>query len=156
MEENLAQEDLERTARYLNTEFSGKSLIDHTAEILELMREEKALYDRLLRTPFCFAIRAWMVKAAPAGLVDGASDILMKPDCCGGRQNARAVSHFREKSRLLKFSTSVSLENNLHFEGMSRGHWQGTSSSSMRIALSLLPLSNWLQRDPARSESSDL
>ncbi len=49
MEENLTQEELERTARYLNTEFSGKSLIAIRAEILELMREEKALYDRLLR-----------------------------------------------------------------------------------------------------------
>ena len=47
--DNLTQDELERTARYLNTEFSGKSLLAIRAEILELMKEEKALYDRLLR-----------------------------------------------------------------------------------------------------------
>ena len=49
LEDNLTQEELEHTARYLNTEFSGKSLLAIRAEILELMREEKALYDRLLQ-----------------------------------------------------------------------------------------------------------
>jgi heat-inducible transcriptional repressor len=47
--DKLAQEDLEQTARYLNTEFAGKSLTAIRAEILEMMREEKALYDKLLR-----------------------------------------------------------------------------------------------------------
>jgi heat-inducible transcriptional repressor len=45
----LTQDDLDRTARYLNTEFSGKSLLTIRAEIVELMKEEKALYDKLLQ-----------------------------------------------------------------------------------------------------------
>jgi len=49
LEDNITQEELEQTARYLNTEYSGKSLVTIRAEILELMRVEKALYDRLLR-----------------------------------------------------------------------------------------------------------
>src|SRR5215210_2035402 len=49
IDQRLSQTELERTARYLNTEFGGKSLVAIRAEILELMREEKALYDRLLR-----------------------------------------------------------------------------------------------------------
>src|ERR1051325_8063965 len=47
--DNLSEEELEETAGYLNTEFAGKSLLAIRAEILEMMREEKALYDRLLR-----------------------------------------------------------------------------------------------------------
>src|SRR5882757_10552355 len=43
LEDNLTQEELEQTARYLNTEFGGKSLLAIRAEILEMMREEKAL-----------------------------------------------------------------------------------------------------------------
>src|SRR3989442_9413914 len=49
IDEALSQDELDRTARYLNTEFAGKSLQTIRIRILELMREEKALYDRLLR-----------------------------------------------------------------------------------------------------------
>ncbi len=44
--DEFTQDDLDRTARYLNTEFSGKSLLAIRAEIVELMKEEKALYDQ--------------------------------------------------------------------------------------------------------------
>ena len=49
IDENLSQDELERTARYLNAEFVGKSLHSIRAEIVAMMREEKALYDTLLR-----------------------------------------------------------------------------------------------------------
>src|ERR671928_1130427 len=44
LDEPLAQEELERAARYLNAEFRGKGLQAIRTEILSLMREEKALY----------------------------------------------------------------------------------------------------------------
>src|ERR1044071_4529237 len=37
--DELTQDDLDHTARYLNTEFSGKSLLAIRAEIVELMKE---------------------------------------------------------------------------------------------------------------------
>src|SRR6266404_9658999 len=49
LEDQITQDELESTARYLNVEFGGKSLVTIRAEILELMRQEQALYDRLLR-----------------------------------------------------------------------------------------------------------
>ena len=49
LDEEFAQEELDRTARYLNVEFQGKSLLAIRSEILALMKEEKALYDNLLR-----------------------------------------------------------------------------------------------------------
>src|SRR5438128_2067009 len=49
IDESLSQDELERTARYLNSQFSGRSLTAIRAQILELMKQEKALYDRLLR-----------------------------------------------------------------------------------------------------------
>src|ERR1041385_4899123 len=48
LSDQLTQDELESTARYLNVEFNGKSLLTIRAEILELMRQENALYDRLL------------------------------------------------------------------------------------------------------------
>ena len=53
LDEVLIQDELDRTARYLNIEFSGKSLKAIRTSILELMREEKALYDRLLAMRSC-------------------------------------------------------------------------------------------------------
>ena len=43
--EPIPQEELDRTARYLNAEFSGQSLLAIRAEILTLMHEEKSLFD---------------------------------------------------------------------------------------------------------------
>jgi heat-inducible transcriptional repressor len=49
LDEEFTQDELDRTARYLNAEFGGKSLLKIRDEIIALMREEKALYDKLLR-----------------------------------------------------------------------------------------------------------
>ncbi len=46
----FTKEELERTANYLNAEFAGKSLAEIRAEIMGLMHEEKALFDKLLQT----------------------------------------------------------------------------------------------------------
>ena len=104
LEENLTQEDLERTARYLNTEFSGKSLITIRAEILDLMREEKALYDRLLRNAILLCDMSLNGEESSAGevYVDGASNMLTKPDFVDVDRMRELFRTFEEKSRLLK------------------------------------------------------
>jgi heat-inducible transcriptional repressor len=104
MEESLTQEDLEHTARYLNTEFSGKSLITIRAEILELMREEKALYDRLLRNAILLCDISLEGDESSAGevYVDGASNMLAKPDFVDVDRMRELFRTFEEKSRLLK------------------------------------------------------
>ena len=104
LEENLTQEDLERTARYLNTEFSGKSLIAIRAEILELMREEKALYDRLLRNAILLCDMSLEGEESSAGevYVDGASNMLTKPDFVDVDRMRELFRTFEEKSHLLK------------------------------------------------------
>src|SRR3989442_4281524 len=58
LDEEFAQDELDRTARYLNVEFSGKSLLAIRAEIIELMREEKALYDTVLRNAMLLCERS--------------------------------------------------------------------------------------------------
>src|SRR2546422_8125830 len=49
IDKDITQDELDRTARYLNAEFGGKSLLAIRDEIIALVREEKALYDKLLR-----------------------------------------------------------------------------------------------------------
>lgn len=104
IDENLTQDELERTARYLNSEFTGKSLLEIRAEILELMKEEKALYDRLLRNAILLCDVSLEGDEASAGdvYVDGASNMLVKPDFVDVNRMRELFRTFEEKSRLLK------------------------------------------------------
>ena len=49
VEEQLSQDDLQACANYLNAHFAGLTLAAIRAQLLELMSEEKALYDSLLQ-----------------------------------------------------------------------------------------------------------
>jgi heat-inducible transcriptional repressor len=104
LEDKLTQDELERTARYLNTEFSGKSLVAIRAEILELMNVEKALYDRLLRNAILLCDMSLEGEESTSGdvYVDGASNILAKPDFVDVDRMRELFRTFEEKSRLIK------------------------------------------------------
>jgi heat-inducible transcriptional repressor len=104
LEDQLSQDELERTARYLNTEFNGKSLVAIRAEILELMSEEKALYDRLLRNAIliCDMSLEGADSATADVYVDGTSNILAKPDFVDVDRMRELFKTFEEKSRLIK------------------------------------------------------
>ena len=104
IDEALTQDELDRTARYLNTEFAGKSLLAIRARILELMREEKALYDRLLRNAIllCDMSLEGDETESPNVYVDGASNILAKPDFVDIERMRDLFRTFEEKSRLIR------------------------------------------------------
>jgi heat-inducible transcriptional repressor len=104
LDERLSQEELERTARYLNTEFAGKSLRAIRTEIVEMMREEKALYDKLLRNAILLCERSLYAEESSAAdvYVDGASNILLKPDFADVERMRELFRTFEEKSKLLK------------------------------------------------------
>jgi heat-inducible transcriptional repressor len=104
IDESLSQIELEHTARYLNAEFAGKSLLAIRAEILELMSEEKALYDRLLRNAMLLCDRSLEGEEATTGevYVDGASNILTKPEFADADRMRELFRTFEEKSRLVK------------------------------------------------------
>ena len=102
--DELTQEDLNRTARYLNTEFSGKSLLAIRAEIVELMTEEKALYDRLLQNAVLLCEGSLEGEEDIGGdvYIDGTSNILTKPDFVDIERMHDLFRTFEEKSRLIK------------------------------------------------------
>ena len=104
VDEVLTQEELDRAARYLNAEFSGKSLMSIRARLLELMREEKALYDRLLRNAILLCDMSLEGDAveSPNVYIDGASNILSKPDFVDIERMRELFKTFEEKSRLIR------------------------------------------------------
>jgi heat-inducible transcriptional repressor len=104
IDEPLSQEELERTARYLNSEFAGKTLRTIRNEIIELMRAEKALYDRLLRNAIllCDYSLEGEEDTSAEVYVDGASNFLRKPDFVDAERMRELFRTFEEKSRLLR------------------------------------------------------
>jgi heat-inducible transcriptional repressor len=104
MDEKLSQDELERTARYLNTEFAGKSLLAIRAEIVELMRAEKALYDKMLRNAMLLCESSLEGEEATTSdvFVDGASNILTNPEFADADRMRELFRTFEEKSRLVK------------------------------------------------------
>jgi heat-inducible transcriptional repressor len=103
LEDNITQDELEQTARYLNTDFGGKSLLAIRAEILELMSEEKALYDRLLRNAILLCDMSLEGDESTSDVyIDGASNILSKPDFVDVDRMRELFRTFEEKSRLIK------------------------------------------------------
>jgi len=103
LDEEFTQDELDRTARYLNVEFSGKSLLAIRAEIVELMREEKALYDKVLRNAMLLCERSLQDEEATAEVyLDGTSNILSKPEFSGAERIRELFRMFEEKSRLVK------------------------------------------------------
>ncbi len=104
IEEPLSQDELERTARYLNVEFAGRSLSVIRAEILRRMQAEKILYDRLLRNAVLLCERSLAGEPAESGdvYVDGASNILSKPDFADLARLRELFRTLEEKSRLVQ------------------------------------------------------
>lgn len=104
LDEEFSQDELDRTARYLNAEFSGKSLSTIHAEIMTLMMEEKTLYDTLLRNAMVLCEGSLEGEEIAAGevYIDGASNILTKPEFASTEKMRELFRTFEEKSRLVK------------------------------------------------------
>ena len=95
--------DLSACANYLNTEFGGLTLGEIRARLLDLMKEEKALYDTLLQKVVALGERAFAVPEGEAGVyLDGTANILSLPGL-GDIERMRALFRtFEEKSRLVR------------------------------------------------------
>lgn len=109
LDEPLTQDELERTARYLNAEFGGKSLVAIRAEILHLLREEKRLYDELggdelIRRAALLTERSLAGETEAGGdvFVDGAANILVKPDFADVRRLSDLLRTLEAKARLVE------------------------------------------------------
>lgn len=101
---SFAREDLERTANYLNAEFVGKSLSEIRAEIIKLMHEDKALFDRILQTAVILCSQSIEDEAADHAevFVEGTSNILTKRDFSDLERLRELLRTIGEKSRLLQ------------------------------------------------------
>ena len=104
LESVFSQDELDRTANYLNAEFAGKNLTAIRGEILSRMHEEKALFDKMLQTAMILCSESLVGDDAATGAVyvDGASNIVAKPDFSGKFEQLRGLLRtIEEKTRLV-------------------------------------------------------
>lgn len=103
VEEEISQDELQTCANYLNTHFAGMTLDGIRARLLEMMGEDKALYDSLLKRVVSVGERAF---AGPeeGGRVylDGTSNILDQPEFEDVDRMRTLFKTFEEKGRLLR------------------------------------------------------
>jgi heat-inducible transcriptional repressor len=103
-EESISQENLDRTSRYLNAEFVGKSLTEIRAKVLSLMHEEKTLFDKMLQTTIILCSQSIESEQDKVGeiYVDGTSNIVSKTDFSDFQRLRELLRTIEEKSRLMQ------------------------------------------------------
>lgn len=103
VEERLSPEELQACANYLNTHYAGMTLAGIRARLLELMKQEKALYDSLLKKVVALGERAFAPETGEASVyLDGTSNILAQPEFEDLERMRTLFRTFEEKGRLVK------------------------------------------------------
>ncbi|HEX4951562.1 MAG TPA: heat-inducible transcriptional repressor HrcA [Blastocatellia bacterium] len=111
--EDFNQDELDKTARYLNANFSGKTLSAIHAELVRRLMEEKALYDRLLQNAILLCHRGLSrdEESEPEVFVEGASNILSRREFTDLERIRELLQLFEEKRRLVSLlSECVSMD----------------------------------------------
>jgi heat-inducible transcriptional repressor len=102
IEERLSPGDLQACANYLNTHYSGMALATIRESLIALMKEEKALYDSLLKKVVALGERAFAVSDEEASVyLDGTSNILSQREFEDLERMRALFKTFEEKSRLV-------------------------------------------------------
>jgi heat-inducible transcriptional repressor len=103
MEEELTQDDLQACANYLNAHFTGMTLATIRARLLDMMGEDAALYDLLLKRVVSVGERAFAATGDGVSVyIDGASNMLEQSGFEDVRRMRSLLRTFEEKDRLVK------------------------------------------------------
>ena len=102
--EPLEHDDLQACANYLNAHFAGMTLDAIHSRLIELIGEEKALYDSLLQKVVSVGRHAFAVGSETADVyLGGRSNILDQPEFEANVSRMRTLfKTFEEKSRLVR------------------------------------------------------
>lgn len=114
VEEEISQDELVACANYLNANFAGMSLASIRSRLLELMRQEKALYDSLLKKVITVGKRAFAGQdEAGSVYLDGTSHILDQSEFEDLGRMRTLFKTFEEKGRLVKILNAYLSEDGL-------------------------------------------
>lgn len=97
----FTQNELNSTARYLVENFRGWTIIEIRDELLRRMTEEKALYDKFLRNAILLCGQSLYEGDQPDVFIEGASNIIAKPDFADTERMRALFKMFEQKSRII-------------------------------------------------------
>ncbi len=102
--ESYAQEELNKAGRFLVEKFSGKTLTEIRNELLETMRAERLLFDRMLSllTAWSDSLEEESQPTLDAVYLDGTANILNQPEFADVDRMRALFQMFEEKGRLVK------------------------------------------------------
>jgi heat-inducible transcriptional repressor len=108
--EDLTQTDLDQAARYLVEHFEGSTLRQIRDELLAMMSEEKALYDRMLKNVLLLGSASIIqsseqVEEDSEVFLGGTHHIIKKPELAHISHMVVLFQTFEEKSRLVRIIT---------------------------------------------------
>ena len=98
----FTQDELNSTSRYLVENFRGRTLAEIRDELVLRMSEEKALYDQFLRNAVLLCSQSLREGDQPDVFIEGASNIIAKPDFVDIERMRALFKMFEEKSRIVK------------------------------------------------------
>jgi heat-inducible transcriptional repressor len=103
LDETFSQQELDRTADFLNGEFCGWSLGAIRLEIFKRMEEEKVLADRLLKNVAILFMWSALISEGPGSLfVDGTAQILNHVEFDDICKIKELLETFEEKAKLVR------------------------------------------------------
>jgi heat-inducible transcriptional repressor len=98
--------ELEAMSEHLTREFCGRSLHEVRRRLLDAMAQEKAAYDRILARTLALGRQALEGSESPEQIyVDGAAQLLEKPEFADVDSLRKVFRAFEEKARLLDLMT---------------------------------------------------
>lgn len=98
----FTQDELNSTSRYLVENFQGWTLAEIRDELLLRMSEERALYDQFLRNAVLLCGQSLQEGDQPDVFIEGASNIISKPDFADTERMRALFKMFEQKSRIVK------------------------------------------------------
>ncbi len=103
LDEEFSQEELDRTANYLNTDFRGWSLRTIRLEIFKKLEEEKVIYDRLHKNVATLFMWGALAEEEPGPLyVEGTANILDQAEFGDAGKIKELLTALEEKAKLIK------------------------------------------------------
>jgi len=102
IDSEFTQDELNSTARYLVENFNGLTLAEIRDELLLRITEEKALYDQFLRNAVLLCSQSLQDGDQPDVFIEGASNIVSKPDFADTERIRALFKMFEQKSRIVK------------------------------------------------------
>jgi heat-inducible transcriptional repressor len=103
LDEDVSQEELDRAAEYLSSEFRGWSLRTIRLEVFKRLEEMKTVPDKMLaRVGMLFHAGALGSDESGPLFVDGTAKILDHPEFGGAHHAQELLASFEEKAKLVK------------------------------------------------------